>query len=186
MDEEISTHTSVDVLIERLKTHPDEFYNRAAISTYDGAKVFSGVKWRRIIVTLMTDTPSTAGDNLWLNLFSEDEKQRFRAAMYSTLRGELDGQVMRAMVTGNALDYDAEKDALEVQKKIMQNSIHAQKLAMQQAYANQQNSIGQTMAAQGTLTVCYGMTGATANQTLAKRRGLLDSVSDYLKEWDVK
>lgn len=183
MTEEISTSTSVDVLIERLKTHPDEFYNRAAISSYDGEKVFSGVKWRRVIVTLMTDTPPTAKDNLWLNLFSDDEKQRFRTAMYATLRGELDGQVMRAMVTGHALDYGAEKEALDRQ-------IQAQKMSAMQAYQNQ-NLMGHanTFSNQnlsGGLITGYGTTGATANQTLAKRRGMLDSLSGYLKEWKSK
>lgn len=187
MTEEISTSTSVDVLIERLKTHPDEFYNRAAVSSYDGEKVFSGVKWRRVIVTLMTDTPSTAGDNLWLNLFSDDEKQRFRDAMYATLRGELDGQVMRAMVTGHALDYDADKEQMMAQNALSKAQLQAQKAAMMQAYQNQQlMGIANQQNSLGNLTVGYGNALGTQGVSSGGTSGLLGSLKEYLKEWESK
>ena len=201
MTEEISTSTSVDVLIERLKTHPDEFYNRTAISSYDGEKVFAGVKWRRVIVTLMTDTPPTAKDNLWLNLFSEDEKQRFRAAMYETLRGELDGQIMRAMVTGHALDYDEEREMQKAQHSLHQQ-IQALKASSLQSFANQQAmGIANTQASSNSvLTTGYGglMGGSGGVSSLSsgyasgidsrglpvKQSGMLESIKSYLKEWD--
>lgn len=106
MSEDVSSATSVDVLIERLSSHPQEFYNASAVVSYDGEKIFSGTKYRRIVTTLMVDK-QPGEQNLWIDLFTEEERQRFRRAMIAALRGDLDTQIMRTMMgDGDPFAFD--------------------------------------------------------------------------------
>ena len=104
--------TSVDVLIARLESHPDEFFRREAVATYDGAKIFYDTKWKRITTTLLVDR-DPGEQNLWMDLFTPDERARFRAAMYKALRAELDTQIMRVLVGEDPFKFNPEGSAAQ-------------------------------------------------------------------------
>lgn len=103
--------TSVDILVERIKTHPEEFFNKDSVVSRDGEKIFAHTKWRRITTLLLADAPAGSTDNLWLNLFKPDEVQRFRAAMYAALRAEIDTTIVKVLVgeSPDKLNPDAEE-----------------------------------------------------------------------------
>lgn len=153
--------TTVDVLIARLSTHPEEFFVAEAVITQDGARIFAGTKWRRITTMLMT--PMNVEGNMWLEMFSDEEKARFKAAMMGALRGVIDTQMMKVLTGGDPVELDPEEKQRR-QEIAMQQQIRAQHANyQQQALANQVNALG-AMASQGgtfgTLTVGYGDTGA--------------------------
>ncbi len=114
---EVITSTSVDILVERLKTHPEEFFNKDCVVSRDGEKIFAHTKWRRIVTLLMADAPEGSSDNLWLNLFKPDEVGRFRAAMYAAMRAEIDTAIVRVLVgeAPDILNPDAEEARLAMQ-----------------------------------------------------------------------
>lgn len=171
MDKEVEAATSVDVLIERLSTHPEEFFNKQSVVTYDGDKIFAGTKWRRIVVTLMVDQkPGEA--NLWMNLFSGAEKDRFRIAMYAALRSELDGQIMMALMQGSALPMDREEQ-----------EVYYKAQALQSQMAKYQSA--QARYAQGSLGSLAG--AAAGAQTIpppsASKTSKGGSLQQYLTDW---
>lgn len=104
--------TTVDVLIARLETHPDEFFKREAVASYDGEKILARTKWRRITASLMVDETASE-QNLWINLFSQEERQRFRAAFYKAVRAEMDTQIMRVVLGEDPLKFDPDGQRLE-------------------------------------------------------------------------
>lgn len=149
MDKEVEAATSVDVLIERLATHPDEFFNKHAVVTYDGDKIFAGTKWRRIVVTLMVDAaPGEA--NLWMNLFTGPEKDRFRTAMYAALRSELDAQIMMALMKGTAMPRTEEEEKAWYQAQMGQTQMatYSRGQAAQGAIAGGSSILAQAMNTQ--------------------------------------
>ena len=118
MEAQIDTATtSVDILVERLKTHPEEFFNKDCVVSRDGEKIFAHTKWRRIVTLLMADAPEGSSDNLWLNLFKPDEVGRFRVAMYAAMRAEIDTAIVKVLVgeTPDRLNPDAEEEHLAMQ-----------------------------------------------------------------------
>lgn len=172
MDKEVEAATSVDVLIERLTTHPDEFFNKKAVATYDGDRIFAGTKWRRIVVTLMVDQkPGEA--NLWMNLFTGPEKDRFRTAMYAALRSELDAQIMMALMQGTAMPRTEEEE-----KAWFQAQMNQAQMAMQQ-YRNQyQNQICSKQAAMGNQPLTTSVIGGPPPS-----RTIRSSFQQYLTDW---
>ena len=103
--------TSVDILVERVKTHPEEFFNKDCVVSRDAEKIFAHTKWRRITTLLLADAPEGVTDNLWLNLFKPDEVQRFRKAMYAAMRAEIDTAIVKVLVgeSPDRLNPDAEE-----------------------------------------------------------------------------
>ena len=156
-DTEAST---IDVLIARLSTHPEEFFNADAVVTQDGARIFQHTKWRRITAMLMDPTN---GPNLWVELFKPAEKQRFRDAMHTALRGVLDTQMMKVLMGGDPIELDPEEKARR--EEVAMKMAHQQQYmaAKQQLLAQQsqalQNIANQTQGLQGSLTVGYGSAG---------------------------
>lgn len=94
----IDTCTTVDVLIERLQTHPEEFFDKAHVSTSSARDIVAGTKWQRIASLLWADKP--AQSNLWYDMFTSDERERFKAAFVKAVRAELDAQITNRLVNG--------------------------------------------------------------------------------------
>jgi len=143
--------TTVDVLIARISTHPEEFFVAEAVITQDGARIFAGTKWRRITTMLMA--PTNGEMNLWIEMFSDEEKARFRTAMLEALRGVIDTQMMKVLTGGDPVELDPEE-------KQRRQEIAMKQALMQQYAQNQQqmNALG-AMASQGLtghLTLGYG------------------------------
>lgn len=157
--------TSVDVLIARLESHPDEFFRREAVSTYDGARIFANTKWHRITTTLLVDR-AHGEQNLWMDLFTREERERFRSAMYKALRAELDTQIMRVLVGEDPLKFNPEGQAM--QQKQAQWAAH---------HANLQGFGSHTIATPGSLNIGNALTGAaTAASTTALTQSHFDSM----------
>lgn len=164
--------TSVDVLIARLESHPDEFFCREAVSTYDGARIFTNTKWHRITTSLMVDK-DPGEQNLWMDLFTPDERERFRTAMYKALRAELDTQIMRVLVGEDPLKFNPE--GLALQRKQAQWASHQAIL---------QGFVGQTPAQPGSLQYTgSALTGAT---TAAGTTSLTQSYNQSMQDVQAK
>lgn len=166
--------TSVDVLIARLEPHPDEFFCREAVSAYDGARIFASTKWRRITTSLMVDK-APGEQNLWMDLFTPEERERFRAAMYKALRAELDTQIMRVLVGEDPFKFNPE--GLAAQQKQAQWASHQAIL---------QGFVGQTAAHPGSLrNIGISQTGtATAASTTALTQSYNQSMQDLQAKID--
>lgn len=132
--------TTVDVLIARIETHPDEFFKREAVASYDGEKILAHTKWRRITTSLMVDETASE-QNLWINLFSQEERQRFRAAFYKAVRAELDTQIMRVVLGEDPLKFDPDGQRVEAMKA----SQAAQMTRAQAIYQKYQGGMGMGM-----------------------------------------
>lgn len=149
---EVVASTSVDILVERLKTHPEEFFNKDCVVSRDGEKIFAHTKWRRIVTLLMADAPEGFSDNLWLNLFKPDEVKRFRTAMYAAMRAEIDTAIVKVLVgeTPDRLNQDAEEARLAMQA--INNASARYRL-----YASQARNPGNAAIAGGLLGGGMGM-----------------------------
>lgn len=154
---EVVASTSVDILVERLKTHPEEFFNKDCVVSRDGEKIFAHTKWRRIVTLLMADAPEGTSDNLWLNLFKPDEVKRFRTAVYAAMRAEIDTAIVKVLVgeTPDHLNPDAEEARLAAQ---YMNSASAR----YRFYASQAMYPGGAAIAGGLLGVGMGMQNVPA------------------------
>ena len=118
------TCTTVDVLIERLQTHPEEFFDRTLVSVSGAKDIVGGTKWQRITSLLWADKP--AQTNLWYDMFTSDERERFKAAFTKAVRAELDVQITNRLVNGAefedvAQDIAQKQAFIAAQQKAMQN-----------------------------------------------------------------
>lgn len=166
--------TSVDVLIARLESHPDEFFCREVVSAYDGARIFASTKWHRITTSLMVDK-APGEQNLWMDLFTPEERERFRAAMYKALRAELDTQIMRVLVGEDPFKFNPE--GLAAQQKQAQWASHQAIL---------QGFLGQATAHPGSLQhMGSALTGGTtaAGTTALAQRFTFGRLADRVKGW---
>lgn len=173
--------TSVDVLIARLESHPDEFFCREAVSSYDGARIFANTKWRRITTSLMVDK-DPGEQNLWMDLFTPDERERFRTAMYKALRAELDTQIMRVLVGEDPLKFNPEGQAL--QQNQAQRASHQ---AILQGFARQTTAYPGSLQHIGSaltgVTTAAGTTSLAQsyNQSMQDVQAKLDSLKQDLE-----
>ena len=153
--------TTVDVLIARLSTHPEEFFNAEAVVTQDGARIFANTKWRRITTMLMT--PMNGESNMWLELFSDAEKERFKTAMMGALRGVIDTQMLKVLTGGDPVELDPEEKVRREELAMKMAYQQQYMAAKQQLLAQQANALNnisnQTQGLQGSLTVGYGSSG---------------------------
>lgn len=94
----IDTCTTVDVLIERLQTHPEEFFDKALVSVSGAKDIVAGSKWQRITSLLWADKPQQT--NLWYDMFTSDERERFKAAFVKAVRAELNAQITNRLING--------------------------------------------------------------------------------------
>lgn len=189
---DIVESTSVDILVERVKTHPEEFFNKDCVVSRDAEKIFAHTKWRRITTLLMADPPEGVADNLWLNLFKPDEVQRFRAAMYAALRAEIDTAIVKVLVgeSPDQLNPDAEeaRRAVDAMKQAQQRYKF---MAAQQANHNllaQQSMMNMGTAGVGAMGV--GQTVFASSSTIpvptqppAKPMSLREKLYNETKGW---
>lgn len=184
---DIVESTSVDILVERIKTHPEEFFNKDSVVSRDGEKIFAHTKWRRITTLLMADPPEGVADNLWLNLFKPDEVQRFRAAMYAALRAEIDTAIVKVLVgeSPDQLNPDAE-EARKAMEAMNASLAKYKFLAAQQnrysAQVGQQSLLGAAGAGAGQ-TVSTGMCTFAAAQPPKKALSLRERLYSGAKDW---
>lgn len=116
----------VQILIDRMKTHPEEF-----TPEYDGGTT----KWGMAIghlQTYLSKEDSKALDDAWKQTVSDEMQQRFTRAVLEEL-----------------VDPKSEKSQREYRDMVSAGQTHAQSMAIQQAYLAQQvQSIKQAQAAQ--------------------------------------
>lgn len=96
--ETMDTATTVDMLIERMKTHPQEFFNEASLGSGDANAIFSATKWRRITVALLEESPTVG--NMIQAWFKPTEIVRFREGLMGVMRDAFDAQLVEALVSG--------------------------------------------------------------------------------------
>lgn len=130
----------VQILLERMKTHPEEF-----TPEYDGGVT----KWGNAIGqyrTYLTAEDNKALDDAWKQAVGEEMQRRFTQAVMEEL-----------------IDPKSEKSQWEQRDIVSAGQTHAQHMAIQQAYlAQQQAAIQQAQAAQqapGSITNLVGGAG---------------------------
>lgn len=131
----IDTCTTVDVLIERLQTHPEEFFDKAHVSTSSARDIVAGTKWQRITSLLWADKP--AQTNLWYDMLTSDERERFKAAFTKAVRAELDVQITNRLVNGAEFE-DVAQDIAQKQAFITAQQKPQQSIAQNTATAQRQ------------------------------------------------
>lgn len=145
MENQVEPGTSVDVLIERLKSHPHEFYNSKCIVDRNAAQLFYGVKFHTLVTVLMVDKQPDE-QNLWIDIFSPEERARFRKAFYESIRAVLDTAIMQELVCGeNTGVFDptvAQKRLEEARMKAMQGTIHTRCQGSTAGAAAQNSALG--------------------------------------------
>lgn len=144
----VNEASSIDVLIERLGTHPQEFFNESAVVDRDGARLFNRVKFYSLVTVLLVD--KTPGEyNLWVDLFSEDERKRFRAAFHKAVRAVIDAKVMQVIFAGedpNAFNRELQKELDEFVCKRQMRAAQTQMAYGQIQAQRQHTGIQQTSA----------------------------------------
>lgn len=141
--------TTVDMLIERIGTHPQEFFNTETIWRLDATETLVNTRWRTLTSHLCN--PATTG------LFSQDEKKRFTKALDVAMRQAFDAHLCRALVTGETLDAEFKREESKKAGAVMAaQQMAAQQNAQNQAYQNAlygqgmlTTGIGQSMNAAG-------------------------------------
>jgi hypothetical protein len=94
----VEGYTTVDMLIERLGTHPDEFFNASRLPLLDGSKCLEGVRWRKLVGHLCN--AATTG------MFSLEEKSRFAIALDKAMRVAFDALLIQSIITGESMEKD--------------------------------------------------------------------------------
>lgn len=131
----IDTSTSVDVLIERLQTHPEEFFDKTRVSVRGAEDIVFGTKWQRITSLLWADEPQQT--NLWYDMFTSDERERFKAAFVKAVRAELDAQITNRLINGAEFEDVAQEIALKQAHYVAQQK-QAQLIIQKTAAAQRQ------------------------------------------------
>jgi len=131
----IDTCTTVDVLIERLQTHPEEFFDKALVSVSGAKDIVAGSKWQRITSLLWADKPQQT--NLWYDMFTSDERERFKAAFVKAVRAELDAQITNRLINGAEFEDVAQEIALKQAHYVAQQK-QAQLIVQKTAAAQRQ------------------------------------------------
>ena len=70
----IDTCTTVDVLIERLQTHPEEFFDKALVSVSGAKDIVAGTKWQ--LGGLLGTAGSAYGD---MRLMDKYDQMKYEA-----------------------------------------------------------------------------------------------------------
>lgn len=172
------TATSVDVLIERLTTHPQEFFRREHVSREGETRIIEGVKWHRVITLLACGEKE--GFNIWTAMFTAEEKLRFREAFMKAVRAELDAQIMQRLVSGGEwADVQADIDVKNAQLVAMQQAQQARMRNMPQM-----GVYGFNNAAQGSLggSVSGGLLGTSYSEKVLLQQEDFDRQKDELKK----
>ena len=136
--ETMDTATTVDMLIERMKTHPQEFFNEASLGSGDANAIFSATKWRRITVALLEESPTVG--NMIQAWFKPTEIVRFREGLMGVMRDAFDAQLVEALVSGRpTFDKPAELN-------VTSGSLYTRAFPYQAAAGSFQLSGNQAMA----------------------------------------
>lgn len=170
--------TTVDVLIARLSTHPEEFFVAEAVITQDGARIFAGTKWRRITTMLMT--PMNGEMHLWIEMFSDEEKARFRTAMLEALRGVIDTQMMKVLTGGDPVELDPEEKQRRQAAAVKNSLLQQYNIQKHQMVAQQMNALG-AMANQNLSGILESWGGAGGAGAAGSGFPLDKSYDEYLE-----
>lgn len=72
----IDTCTTVDVLIERLQTHPEEFFDKALVSVSGAKDIVAGIKWQ--LGGLLGTAGSAYGDMRLMDKYDQWDREAMR------------------------------------------------------------------------------------------------------------
>lgn len=150
---------SIDLLIARMETHPEEFFDKDMLLDFESfeSSVLKS-KWGRIVGACIGLTSNIAAIS---RLVTAEEKDRMSAALVAIMRAAVDGEIMRATMSGEEYGSEAIRNTLRTAQKMklgqqvssMYNSpvtiAELQKQALEIEMKRQQAAIYQNAGMQG-------------------------------------
>lgn len=87
---------SIDLLIARLETNPEEFFdeNRVVFDYDTNVQKKAPPRWAPIVQCILSKEQS------WVNMFTDAERSKLQTALNVAMRKTVDAKIMRALLTG--------------------------------------------------------------------------------------
>jgi hypothetical protein len=131
---------SIDLLIARMETHPEEFYDKDKLLDSESLAVSIGSSvWGAVVLRITSTDTGVSGGGLG-PLYTREEKDRLLQALNIIMRAAVDAEIMRAAMTGER--FGAESYHRQMKKNV---NLNAAKEQLKQATMAGQNRLAQEM-----------------------------------------
>lgn len=125
---------SIDILIARMETHPEEFFDKDKLLDSESLSISIGSSiWGAVVLRITSTDTGISGGGLG-PLYTREEQDRLLQALNTIMRAAVDAEIVRATMTGER--FGIESYQRQMKSKLQSGTAYAQRLA-QEAYRNQ-------------------------------------------------